>query len=566
MYMSITFDDTLISGKLKDLHADEEEVLMKALSDKYGLPYADLRQMAPEPDALRLVSKEDCEKSLVAPFKLIGNKIYLAVHSPMHPDLPSVVSSLKTKGYTPTIFLVSTSSLNHIWLRYGDLSRGEKVESGEISLTSERLDEIMNGFTSFDTFVSYIDGLTKQDILYKTTKVIEVMVAGAIKLKASDIHIEPEEDKVRLRYRIHGVLKDVIFLEQALLKQLTSRLKILSGLKLSTTSKSQDGRFSIQYGDVQIEMRVSVVPGNYGESFVMRILDPRNSAANFDTLNVNDITREKLELALKKPHGVVLTTGPTGSGKSTTLYGFLKKIYNPEVKIITIEDPIEYHFEGITQTQVNEEKEYTFLSGLRSALRQDPDVIMVGEIRDEDTAKVAVNASLTGHLVLSTLHTNTAAGAIPRLVELGVNPKTLASALNAVIAQRLVRTLCPCKIKRLATKKEATTIKNTLASMVINKKDNQLAGFVVSDSYEIYGPGNCDECDDGYNGRTGIFEVMTMTPQIEVILVTNPSEREIRDAMTNQGVITLKEDAILKVLRGETSYEEVEKVVDLYSE
>jgi type II secretory ATPase GspE/PulE/Tfp pilus assembly ATPase PilB-like protein len=404
-------------------------------------------------------------------------------------------------------------------------------------------------------------------ILYRTSRVIELVFAGALAFDASDIHIEPEETKVRLRYRLDGVLVDVVSFDASFMKLMVSRLKLLSGLKLSTTGNSQDGRFTIDLDEVSVEVRVSVIPGNYGESFVMRLLDPRHLIGDLSELTMSPLVLEKIERAIGKPNGIVLVTGPTGSGKSTTLYAFLRQLNTSDVKIITIEDPIEYHLDGITQTQVDEDKEYTFLSGLRSVLRQDPDVIMVGEIRDEDTAKVATNAALTGHLVLSTLHTNNAAGTIPRLIDLKVNPKVISSALSLALAQRLVRKLCDhCKEPLQADEKQVRVITNILGDMVNNNKLDLLNGVRPNTSYELYKAVGCDQCSNGYKGRIGVYEVLVMTPEIERLMDKNPSERDIKDAALSQGTPTLREDAILKVLEGVTSYEEVSRVVDLYED
>jgi Tfp pilus assembly pilus retraction ATPase PilT len=319
--------------------------------------------------------------------------------------------------------------------------------------------------------------------------------------------------------------------------------------------------------DVEVDMRVSVVPGNYGESFVMRILDPRNTVSSLDKIAFPDVLREAITFALAKPFGIILTTGPTGSGKTTTLYAFLHHVYNEEVKIITIEDPIEYHLEGLTQTQVEEEKGYTFVAGLRAALRQDPDVIMVGEIRDTDTAKVAINAALTGHLVFSTLHTNNAAGTIPRLIDLGVNSKVIAGALSISLAQRLVRKICEnCKGAYESNEKESRVITNILGDMITTNKQASMAGHIVSPSYTLYHAKGCEECSNtGYKGRIGIFEAIIMTPEIETVLLGNPSEREVHNAAKGQKIPSLREDAIIKMLEGQTSFDEIGRVVDLYT-
>jgi type II secretory ATPase GspE/PulE/Tfp pilus assembly ATPase PilB-like protein len=434
-------------------------------------------------------------------------------------------------------------------------------------LTEAKMEELMSHFETKEELTHFFDEMLRSQMLYKTTRILELVMAGALKFNASDIHIEPEENKVRLRYRINGVLEDVAFFDFSLLKNITSRLKLLSGLKLSRVSSAQDGRFSINLGDVEIDMRVSLVPGNYGESFVMRILDPRNTVSSLDKIAFPEILREAITFALSKPNGIILTTGPTGSGKTTTLYAFLHHVYTPEVKIITIEDPIEYHLEGLTQTQVETDKGYTFVAGLRAALRQDPDVIMVGEIRDEDTAKVAVNAALTGHLVFSTLHTNNASGTIPRLIDLGVNPKVIAAALSVSLAQRLVRKLCEeCKGAYESNEKESRVITNILGEMLVSGKEASMFGHTPSPSYTLYHSSGCEHCSGtGYKGRTGIFEAVIMNADIEKTLITNPSEREVRNAAKNQKIPSLREDAILKMLEGITSFDEISRVVDLYT-
>lgn len=566
--MTIVFDDTLQQHKLDELHKEEEEELVRVLSDKYGLPYIDLRGIAPEPDAMQMVKEEDAREAQAVPFKIVGRKLHVATVSPSNQKLEELVRPLETRGSEIILYLASHTSVDHVLSRYAELNQISKVESGMLELTEEKMTKLMATFNTVDELKKQFDELLSSQVLYKTTRMIELIVAGALRFDASDIHIEPEEDKVRLRYRLNGVLEDVAFFDFNALKNITSRLKLLSGLKLSTIANAQDGRFSIDLGEVEVEVRVSVVPGNYGESFVMRLLDPRHTVSNLDNIAFPAALREKLYYALGRPNGVILTTGPTGSGKTTTLYAFLRRVYNPEVKIITIEDPVEYHLEGITQTQVEEEKGYTFLSGLRAALRQDPDIIMVGEIRDNDTAKVAVNAALTGHLVFSTLHTNNAAGTIPRLIELGVNPKILASALAVALAQRLVRTLCDnCKAEYESSEKETRAITNILGAMKTSGKESSMMGHDPSPAYKLYKPVGCEKCGGtGFISRIGIFEAVIMDQNIEMILATNPSEREVREAAAKQGIPTLREDGIIKVLEGITSFDELGKAVDLFGD
>lgn len=566
--MTISFDDTLQNHELNELRKQEEEDLVRVLSDKYGLPYVDLRGIAPEPDAMQYIKEEDARATGCAPFKVVGRKLYVAVISPANPKLEELLRPIETRGMEILMFLASHSSLEHVFSRYADLNQGSKVESGQLLLTKEKMLALMASFDDLEGLRRVFDELIASHALYKTTRVIELIMAGALKFDASDIHIEPEEERVRLRYRLNGVLEDISYFDFDDLRNITSRLKLLARLKLSKTADAQDGRFSIDLEEAEVEVRVSVVPGNYGESFVMRLLDPRHNVSNLDNIAFPAVLREKVYRALTRPNGVILTTGPTGSGKTTTLYACLRRVYNPEVKIITIEDPIEYHLEGITQTQVEEEKGYTFLSGLRAALRQDPDIIMVGEIRDNDTAKVAVNAALTGHLVLSTLHTNNAAGTIPRLVELGVNPKILASALAVALAQRLVRTLCDeCRQEYESNEKETRVITDVLGVMKTSGKEEAMLGHIPATAYRLFKPVGCPACGGtGYKSRVGIFEAIIMDAELEKILVTNPSEREVREATAKQGIPSLREDGIIKVLEGMTSLEELGKAVDLYGD
>ena len=318
----------------------------------------------------------------------------------------------------------------------------------------------------------------------------------------------------------------------------------------------------------EISIRTSLIPGAYGESIVMRILDPKSIQVKIEELGIESYLFSVIEQEIAKPNGMILITGPTGSGKTTTLYAFLRKIYSPEIKIITIEDPIEYHLPGITQTQTNDEKGYTFAEGLRSALRQDPDVVMVGEIRDSETAEIAVQSALTGHIVFSTLHTNNAAGVIPRLIDLGVNPKILVSALSLSIAQRLVRKLCEfCKKENEPTEEENKTIKLVLDS--IRQEGKNFANYKINPDapIKLFSPVGCEKCNKiGYKGRVGIFEAIKTNEAIEKIIPENPSEHEIKKVASNQGILSMRQDGIVKILNGITSLAEVQSVVDLSGE
>ncbi|MEN9338675.1 MAG: type pilus assembly ATPase PilB, type pilus assembly protein PilB [Candidatus Parcubacteria bacterium] len=549
----------------------QEEDYVKHESDKYGLPYIDLKGIAPEPDALKQIKEEESKSAELAAFKQIGSKLYVAMYSPLNPLVDPIIKNLEGHGIEIIKFLASHASLKHVWSRYSDIVEGSESQSGILDLNSEILKEMMSHIVTLDDLRNSIIAVANGSKNFRISRIIELIISGALLFKVSDIHIEPEKEKVRFRYRMDGELADICFVDFPTMKLMNSRLKLLSGIKLSITQNAQDGRFSIIDDRIEIEVRVSVIPGNYGESFVMRLLDPRNIMAKIETLGMSPELFEIVQRAIEKPNGIILTTGPTGSGKTTTLYAFVSKLYTPEIKIITIEDPVEYHLPGIIQTQVEEEKGYTFLSGLRAAMRQDPDIIMVGEIRDEDTAKVAVNAALTGHLVFSTLHTNNAVGTIPRLLELGANPGTLASALSLSLAQRLVRKLCPyCKEEIVASVKQTKQITNILGLMIANHKDENMGEIKPENEYKIYKANElgCEKCHMGYKGRMGVFEAVLMDRQIADLLSEEKiiNERKIKDIAVSQRIPTMREDGIMKVLKGETSYEELASVVDLYEE
>lgn len=377
-------------------------------------------------------------------------------------------------------------------------------------------------------------------------------------LGASDIHIEPEDDFIQIRFRLDGVLIEVTKLDQETYHLLLSRIKLLSGMKLNIKETAQDGRFSIAIGEREIEIRSSTLPGNYGESVVMRLLDPASIQVKIQDLGVPDKLLKVFMEALAKPNGMILNTGPTGSGKTTTLYAFLRLKKTPEIKIITIEDPIEYHLDGIVQTQVDNEKGYDFATGLKKTLRQDPDVIMVGEIRDLETAETAVHAALTGHLVFSTLHTNNAAGTFTRLIDLGVNPKILTSAISMAIAQRLVRRLCDgCKEEKILEGENLILMKQVYESI----KEKEVPW---SDKTFTAKVGGCEKCNQtGYKGRIGVFEAVLSDKKVEEALESNPSEREIKEAAEHQGIMDMAQDGVTKILKGYTDLEELRRVVDL---
>jgi len=426
---------------------------------------------------------------------------------------------------------------------------------GSVIISPEIIKEVEKDVKSINAFKKKIEEHIEGNI----TNLLDVILFGSIILDSSDIHIEPQESDSRLRIRLDGVLQDVIFFEENIYHSLISRLKLLSKLKLNIADKPQDGRFTIEIGDSLIEIRTSSLPAEYGESIVMRILNPKN-LIGIDELGLRKDLYKTFGREIQKPNGMIIVTGPTGSGKTTTLYAFLKKIQNPEIKIITIEDPIEYHLKGVSQTQVAPEKGYDFSDGLRSIVRQDPDVILVGEIRDLETAKIALQAALTGHLVLSTLHTNDAAGTIPRLVDLGTDASSIAPALKMAVAQRLIRKTCKkCSTSSKPTAKELDEIKKGLKGLPSEIKLPDLNKIEIKRIKEK----GCEFCNfTGYKGRQGLFEAFLVDSQMEKFILTNPPVSSVRDLAIKKGMVTMYQSGLIDVVMGNTTLEEVLRVVE----
>lgn len=559
MHMVINFNEDRQSQRISELRRREEENLTKMLAHKYDLPYLDLSQTPINIDALRIIPEKTARDAMIVTLDETDRRVQVAILSPANQKTLEVIEDLKKRRYTPEIFMVSKSSLEKVWVRYSELSYASETTGGAIDISNDQITDLVANVKRFEDIVLLIEQTLKEKKSYRISRILEIIVAGAIALNASDVHIEPEEDYVRLRYRLDGTLTDVLNFDFETYKLLGSRIKLISNLKLNIKDEAQDGRFSIKLQDMEIEVRTSILPGAYAESIVMRILNPNNIAVSLDELGIYDRLLEVMKQEISKPNGMILTTGPTGSGKTTTLYAFLKKVHEPGIKIITIEDPIEYHLPGIVQTQVDSDGEYNFATGLRSSLRQDPDVIMIGEIRDGETARIAVNAALTGHIVFSTLHTNNAAGTFPRLIDLGVDSKIISSALNLAIAQRLVRKLCPhCKKEVQPDEKAKSRIQKVLDGVV----DKSYLTGIQTD--HIWEPVGCAECNNiGYKGRIGVFEAIVANENLEKLLSTYPSEREIFEGTRNQNLLSMAEDGVIKILQGITSLAELERVVEI---
>lgn len=555
----VTFDETKSDKKIEELHKKEEEELANILSSKYGLQYIDLSRVPINVDGLRLISEEKARTAETVIFNKVGNKISVAVRSPNKPEYSIIINSLEERGYKPTVFMASSASIERALDRYKDISLTTETKAGLLDISGEELRNILGGLKNTADVQKMVAETMKLKKSFKISRILEVILAGGLATEASDIHIEPEEKFIHIRYRLDGVLVDITDFEVETYKLLLSRVKLLSGLKLNVKDKSQDGRFSIHIDKDHIEIRTSVLPDAYGESIVMRILNPKTIMLTMEELGIEKKLFNILNKEIEKPNGMILTTGPTGSGKTTTLYSFLKKVQTTEKKIITIEDPIEYHIPGIVQTQVNK-KNYTFGNGLRSTLRQDPDIIMIGEIRDEDVASTAINAALTGHLVFSTLHTNNAAGAFPRLIDLNVNPKVISSAVNITLAQRLLRKLCQsCKVKVALDEHKKGVVDRILGT--ISDKEN-----IPENATELWESKGCEKCNNtGYKGRIGIFEAIIMSAEIGALIERSASETDISREAINQKILTMLQDGILKVLKGVTSLDELGRVIDIES-
>ena len=470
----------------------------------------------------------------------------LGTTKPLGEAQKKVLQRLKKEGFQAKVYFVSGASFKHIVGFYENIIAPKKQIKTGVSLTEEELEK-------FKLSVPSLREVKKRAASATVTEIIDLLIAAALQLDASDIHLEPSKKMLRVRYRIDGILHDTLELPQSTHKQLISRIKLLAKLKLNVSKIAQDGRFSVQTSEHDIDVRVSILPSQYGEAIVMRLLGIGSLLLDIKDLGLRDYGADVINAELKKPNGMILTTGPTGSGKTTTLYSFVNALNTPDIKIITLEDPIEYRLEGIEQTQIEEAEGYTFAKGLRSILRQDPDVLLIGEIRDLETAETSVSAALTGHIVFSTLHTNDAAGALPRMIDMGVRPFVLAPAINAIIAQRLVRRVCQKCFKKVApTTDQVEYIRAVLGPDMAKH---------LPKSFTVAEPEGCEECNFiGYKGRMGIFEVFKIDDAMEKLILSASSTAEIKEAAVAQGMILMVQDGVLKVLDHITTITEVQRV------
>lgn len=545
-------DKFKIESNLSKIEADlitakkvTEEDLAKAKAEIFGLAYIFLGDHKILPSVLEILPRDLAENYQIVVFDQTKDTLKIALVDPRNFKAQEAAGFIaRGKGLKTEYYITSPGSFYKAIQQYGSLKSevGEALEVAKGKFTGEEItDEKM------------INVIKSAPI----SKMVSVILKHAVESRASDVHIEPSAGESRVRYRIDGNLHTSLVLPKYIHAAIISRIKVMSNLKIDETRVPQDGRIRLSIGNNNIDFRVSTLPLYSQEKVVMRILDTSSGISSWQELGFEGKNLNLMQDNIKKPHGMFLVTGPTGSGKSTTLYAALQVLNQEDVNIITLEDPVEYYLKGVNQAQVRPEVKFTFSSGLRSILRQDPDIIMVGEIRDSETADLAIHASLTGHIVLSTLHTNDAFGAIPRLIDMKIEPFLLASTLNAIIAQRLVRTICSeCKQKVLIPESLKAQIREVFNSIPKESLPKELKE--IKEPTHIYQGKKCSYCDNtGYKGRVAIVEVLDVSDEIKKIIYSGVDLNKIKEIFVKQGMLTLEQDGLIKALLGRTSVEEV---------
>jgi len=531
-----------------------QEDLAKLKAYILGIPFVSLKKESIQPETLKIIPEPIARRNNIIAFRKEGNELEVAMLDPE--DLRTIDFMKKKAGLKILPRLTDPDSIKKALMQYhktleaefGDIIKKDSIEIKQIKTKKTKVPGDLRKIAEEVPVIRIVDTLLKHAIIQR----------------ASDIHIEPCEKEVIVRYRIDGVLHDAMVLPKMVSLGIVARIKVLSNLKLDEHRLPQDGRFKIETGDFKYSIRVSILPIFTGEKIVMRLLSETSKALTLDALGFTGDALESIQHGLKRPVGMILITGPTGSGKTTTLYSMLDILNTPEINISTVEDPIEYRMPRINQTQVNAKIGLTFSSGLRSLVRQDPDVIMVGEIRDKETSALAINAALTGHMVLSTLHTINAAGAIPRLIDMKAEPFLISSTLNVIIAQRLVRRLCPNSEKY---KLKDSEIKNLAKYVDLNhllavlKEEKVVKDNTDFKDILFFRPSASKTCPDGYKSRVGIYEVLNVTETIKELIVKRATSDAIQDQAQKEGMRTMIEDGFVKAAKGLTSIEEVLRVI-----
>lgn len=540
-----------LEKKLADIGIKRTEEEYASRAKKSKLPFSSLKKIPIDSEALALLDEETARSAGLAIIFKSLDKLTVAILDPKNKNTQKILDDLKKEGNKLDVIVTSPKSMEDIWGRYSNIRKTPAYQTGTIEVRESELEKLYNQ-------ISNVSELKSRFSRTSTTELLETLLAGGLKIGASDIHLEPETNQTKLRYRLDGLLSDITTIDKYSYEKLIGRVKVLSKMRLNIHNTAQDGRFTIKLQSTDIEVRISVLPSEFGETIVMRLLDPRTVKPNLEDLGMRKDLLEIVEEQLTKPTGSILTTGPTGAGKTTTLYAFVNHLNTPGTKIITIEDPIEYHLTGTSQTQIDPSGGYTFANGLRAIVRQDPDIILVGEIRDAETAEIALHAALTGHLVLSTIHTNNASGTIPRLIDLGINPQIIAPAVNMAMGQRLLRKLCIyCKVKTRVSKDILDKIKEKLDPIKEKIKID-----LIDESLGIYEASQCQKCNGlGYKGRVGVFEAFVVSKTIEKLILTSPAISEIEELAIKEGMITMLQDAYLKLLDGTTSIDEIKRIL-----
>lgn len=536
-----------------DKNIISEDSLFKLKSEATKFP---LREVNPEDVSLKileLIPEETAKHYSIIPLARIGNSLEIGMVYPEDLKAREALGFLSShQKFDYKVFLIKISTFNSLLNQYKTLRRevGKALAELETELGAEKVE-------ARPQTAAEIARLVEEAPI---SKVVAVLLRHAVDGKASDIHIEPGKEKLRVRFRSLGVLYSSLFLPIKIHPAIIARVKILSNLKLDETRIPQDGRFSAKIDDRDIDFRVSTFPTTLGEKVAIRVLDPRVGLKRFEDLGVSERNFGVIKREIQRPFGLILSTGPTGSGKTTTLYAILQILNGEAVNIVTLEDPVEYFVEGINQSQIKPELGYDFATGLRAILRQDPNIIMVGEIRDEESASLAIHAALTGHIVLSTLHTTNALGVIPRLIDMNIQPYLIPPTLRVAIAQRLIRRLCDnCKKKVKANDEATSLILRTIEEIPPESKKE----IKISKPIYIWEPVGCTLCNrTGFSGRIGVFEVLEMTDKLVEITLKEPTESKLKEEAKRQGMITMLQDGILKVLNGETTMEEILRVVE----
>jgi len=529
----------------------EFEVMKKAA--QAGYQHIDLEHFPVSQQALMQVPQDVAERLQAVCFFATPEQVRVGAIDPDNQEVQDLLAAIQDRNHAEgALYQISERSLRHVIDLYAGLPVVKAVTK-DISIKEEDLAKVQATVTDFNSLAELIRKATASDLMI-------YLLGAALKLNASDLHVEAENEGIVIRLRLDGILHKAAMLPKESYAKLVSRVKLVSSLKINITDKPQDGRFTIKLAEGDVDVRVSTMPTVYGESIVMRLLKQSRQGLTLDKIGLRGDAYTRLEREIERPNGMIITTGPTGSGKTTTLYAVMTLINKPGVKIITLEDPVEYRMEGVNQSQIDRSRDYTFAKGLRSILRQDPDIAMVGEIRDLETAEIAIQAALTGHLILSTIHTNSAAGAVPRFLSMGVKPFLLAPALNSVIGQRLVRRICStCIAPMTLTDEEKSRVTGIIQAMPAAIRTE-----VEKKELIFYKGGGCESCNGiGYQGRIGIYEILTMDPELEqMVLAGQVSEYEIEQHAIAKGMVTMVQDGIIKALDKITSLEEVFRVIE----